>query len=81
MEKSNVFEKIAVAKNKGSQANGFKFLRPHRIVLSGQGNQQVIDKNILMFKRLFKFHLEMRLTINRIMDSWINAIPDSGNLS
>jgi len=32
-------------------------------------------------KRLFKIHLEIRLTINRIMDSWINAMPDSGNLS
>jgi len=33
------------------------------------------------FKRLFKIYLEIRLTINRIMESWINAVPDSGNLS
>jgi len=34
------------------KADWFKFLRTHRIVLSGQGNQQVIDENILMFKAL-----------------------------
>jgi len=29
-----------------------KFLRPHRIVLSRQGNQKVIDETILMFKAM-----------------------------
>jgi len=32
-------------------------------------------------KSLFKFHLEIRLTINRTIDNWMKAIPDSGNLS
>ncbi|MCK9421320.1 MAG: hypothetical protein M0Q38_01855 [Bacteroidales bacterium] len=37
--------------------------------------------SMLDVQKLFKIHLEIRLTINRIMDNWINAIPDSGYLS
>ena len=46
-------------------------------VVKFKAGKELSDK----VKRLFKFHLEIRLTINRIMDSWIKAIPDSGNLS
>lgn len=32
-------------------------------------------------KRLFKFHVETRLTINRIIDNWMKAMLDSDNRS
>ncbi|MBM3405183.1 MAG: hypothetical protein FJY10_09885 [Bacteroidetes bacterium] len=45
------------------------------------GNHGDGDYWIGRIERLFKIHIEIRLTINRIIDRWINAIPDSGNLS
>ena len=71
--------------SKGESPVSFRIIKNRKSIVISTGiwllPAQWDKDNLRVVKRLFKFHFEIRLTINRIIDSWIKAAPDSGNLS